>query len=1059
MPVGFDWEFEEEPDSSRESDRARGLRAKLRRWLPGGLALVLLLVVTGFAVGAWVKGRLDAVKKVEAELQGVVALELKTISEGDVELFRGLQDSNDPRWEAQQIARYFGTSRDFVPAPGLATADRHPEISNVDVLGRDGRAELTFWLNSSTSNRVDPLSFRVTWFYRQDDDGVWHHVSPSQDYRGLTHSWHGTRLVIRATEAEEELLDAVARDLAGVVLESCWYLDCPENVVYTLSFDRELAPLVREDEWLLPALYLTGVPEGDEALAMWLHALKSWVIEALVRSRVGGRDLTDRVVYHQLLNRLRERIGLAVGLDSVSPSPDVGLLADALREGRHNPLQSLWQARYRPESPEETRLLEHQVALLIEWVETKVGDDGVLNMLSRLDSARFEAAVFEMSSRTPTIDLEAEWFSYLFERTAITEVPLLTPLRAVPRIEPPVTLPSPVEAPGDQIAFICGGRIWAGNADGSRILPLTSTGDRFRNLLWSPDGRWLLTTWLPTPHGRGTESGAQYLLAIDRRGGQLLSGDSGSATSSIGWSPDGRDVIYNVWQGREGGGPGVRATNIETGRTRSLPGRPLWSPDGTHAVFVTSAENEPMGTVWLADADWQSVRQIISQAWIGSGAVWAPDSSQLALSVNRFDADTAAIVIYDLETNGLALLVTADALTEAFWDATDDLVTDGTEPVILPDRPLRDLWSAGWSADGSQLYVTAQATTGVLGNADATVLAAVSLDGSQLRVLARGSGAPMTGATSSPANPDQMLFVWPAHVRQVGSPSTYLFDLTAGPVYTNTQSWEGKWSPDGAWAAFAGENAVTVVDDQGRVRATLGDGTSCTEVAWNPKADLSALSGYITITLVSAMEGWQFDNVRVDHDPFSRTVQVWGEVANATGDDQRIAAFVPVLRDRNHNVVNAEHWDFFQGRRELVSAVDLADGSSLPFGLAFRLPTNVHLAGDAEVVIFVAADPGQPTRDDLDIPFNDYDMSMLPGGFRVTGTFENLGPDLSEYVTVVVTVFGLDGQLMGWGWRREIDPAYLTIGTHAFDIPVTFAQAIIDRDLEVGYYKIQVFGR
>jgi hypothetical protein len=188
-------------------------------------------------------------------------------------------------------------------------------------------------------------------------------------------------------------------------------------------------------------------------------------------------------------------------------------------------------------------------------------------------------------------------------------------------------------------------------------------------------------------------------------------------------------------------------------------------------------------------------------------------------------------------------------------------------------------------------------------------------------------------------------------------------------------------------------------------------------------------------------------------------VQVWGEVANATGDDQRIAAFVPVLRDRNHNVVNAEHWDFFQGRRELVSAVDLADGSSLPFGLAFRLPANVHLAGDAEVVIFVAADPGQPTRDDLDIPFNDYDMSMLPGGFRVTGTFENLGPDLSEYVTVVVTVFGLDGQLMGWGWRREIDPAYLTIGTHAFDIPVTFAQAIIDRDLEVGYYKIQVFGR
>jgi hypothetical protein len=328
-----------------------------------------------------------------------------------------------------------------------------------------------------------------------------------------------------------------------------------------------------------------------------------------------------------------------------------------------------------------------------------------------------------------------------------------------------------------------------------------------------------------------------------------------------------------------------------------------------------------------------------------------------------------------------------------------------------------------------------------------------------LRVLARASGAPVTGAASSPANPDQMLFVWPAHVRQVGSPSTYLFDLTAGPVYTSTQSWEAKWSPDGAWAAFAGENAVTVVDDKGRVRSTLGDGMSCTEVAWNPKADLGALSGHIDIRLVSAMDGWQFDNIRVDHDPFSRTVQVWGEVVNTTGDDQRVVAFVPVLRDRNHNVVNAEQWDFFEGRRALVSAADLADGSSLPFGLAFRLQRDVRLAEDAEVVIFVTAEPGQPTRDDLDIPFNDYDMSMLPGGFRVTGTFDNPGPELREYVAVVVTVFGLDGKLMGWGWRRETDPAYLSVDTHTFDIPVTFAQAIIDRDLEVGYYKIQVFGR
>lgn len=148
-----------------------------------------------------------------------------------------------------------------------------------------------------------------------------------------------------------------------------------------------------------------------------------------------------------------------------------------------------------------------------------------------------------------------------------------------------------------------------------------------------------------------------------------------------------------------------------------------------------------------------------------------------------------------------------------------------------------------------------------------------------------------------------------------------------------------------------------------------------------------------------------------------------------------------------------------QGRRELVSAVDLADGSSLPFDFTVRMPPSVQLWDEAEIVIFVAAEPGEPTRDDLDIPFNDYHLSPQPGASRVTGTFENTGPDLNEYVTVVVTVFGVDGQLMGWGWRHGTDAAYLSGGAHPFDILVTFAQAVTELDLEIGVYKIQVFGR
>lgn len=1058
MPVSFDWEFEEETGSSRKPGRGIGLSNGRRHWLLRGAILLGLLVLMGMALGMWVRARLDAVKKAEAELRSVVELELKSIADGDAEIFRGLQDPEDLLWETGQIARYISKVSSFAPAPGLESSGQAPEVDQVYVMGRLGRAELTFWFDAPTVDPSSSFPFQTAWFYRQDDDGAWYHVAPPDRYPGVPHSWHSAHLVVRATEVEAEFIDPIARDLAILVLEGCERLGCSGRARYTLSFDGELAAHVQEDRWTLPALYLTGMPEDEEAHAAWQRAIKPWVVEAFVRSQVRDRDLSNRVIYRQLVTRLQDALGLSADSDIVPLSPDLEWLAEVLREGELHTFQSLSSARYEPDDPEEMRLLANEVALLLQWIEAKVGSERLFELLPKLgEYVRLDAALLATYSLAP-LDFEAEWFSYLFEQAGITPVPVSSAQRSALALAPLTMLPPPSLPPGDQIAFICDSRIWVGNADGSQMLPLAHRGESFEGLHWSPDGRWLLTTWFPDP---GTGQSALHLLAADRTSGWLLRDDPALDVRPIGWSPDGREIVYHVWPVADssGRGPGAWATGVGTGRTRSLPGRPIWSPDGTHVAFVTNTTDGPMGAVWLADSDWQSVRQIVAQAWTGSGDIWAPDSSRLALSVHRFDLDSAAIVIYDIETKSLTQLITADELAAAVSSLTPDLLTDVADPVIWPDRPLRDLWSVGWSADGRHLRVWAQATTDGSGIADATVLAVVPLDGSPPRVLARGSGAFIADTPWSPTDPNQMTFVWPTDGRQDGSASTYLFDLDVGPVYTATQIWDTAWSRDGAWVAFAGEDGVTIVDQRGRVRSTLADGSFCPEVAWNPSADLSALSRPVTITLVSAMDEWEFHNVRVYHDPFARTAHVWGEVVNKTGDDQRIVAFVPVLRDRNHNVVNAEQWNFMQGRRELVSVVDLADDGSLPFGLTVQLPHRTQLREDAEIVIFVAAESGEPTRDDMDIPFNDYDLSLRPEAFRVTGTFENPGPDLNEYVTVVVTVFGVDGQLMGWGWRHDTDPAYLARGTHPFDIRVTFAQTIADMDLEVGYYKIQVFGQ
>jgi WD40 repeat protein len=1056
MPVDFDWEFEEDADSKRGPTGGTRLPVKVRRWLPRGAVVLLLFLAVGLGVRSWVKGRLDAVTEVEMELQGVVELELRTIAERDTEVFRSIQNPDDARWVARQMTRYLDEPDTFAPAPGFTPAGRAPEIEQVSVLGRTGTAELTVWYDSSIEGRGDPLPFEVTWFYRQSDDGVWHHVPPPDDYLGIPHSWHSESLVIRATEAEADLLNVAAHELVDLVIKGCEWLDCPEDAHFTLSFHGELVPLVQDDMWILPALDLAGIPEDDRSQATWQRALKLWVVEALVASQVGGRYLDDRLIYRELMTRFQKELGLLDASSATFPLPDQELLARALRNGDTHPFRRLWEARHDPGDPDGQRLLEAEVALLLQWLEDQMGAEPVIQLLPLLGgfdgTASARLALFGVARR----DVEAEWFSYLFEQAGITPVAASTAREENGALEPPRIARAASVPPGDQIAYICGGQIWAGNADGERTLSLTRRRDEYRDLHWSPDGRWLMTMWVPDRTNRGVEQAAVYLVAADGSSGRLLTDDPTLIAQPIDWSPDGREAIYRVWPTTDGATrrPGVWATNVETWRVRSLPGGPIWSPDGAHVVLFEQASAGTGGAVWLADANWQSIRQIADRAWTGPGEIWSPDSTKFAFAQDSSGADNPAIAIYDMETEALTPLITADELTAIERSLAKGLVASGRDPVIQPDHQIRDLWPAGWSADGSQLRVWAQATARDHDSAGATVLAAVPLDDAPLRVLTRGTEIAGGDVSWSPLDPSRMVSVSSSQKRQVG-----IFDVDLGPVYTATQSWDADWSPDGAWAAFAGEDGVTIVDQQGRTRSKLGGDGACIDVAWNPSADLSALSRQVTINLVSAMDGWRFENVRISHDPLARRVRVWGEVFNETDDDQRIIAFVPIVRDQNGRIVNAEQWHFLQGEAEIVTTLDLAHDASLPFGLSFGLPLDAPVRDDAEIIIFVASGPGEPTRDDLEIPVNEYDVSLLPEAFRVTGTYENPGPDLDAYVTVLVTVFGLDGRLMGWGWQQETDQGYLSIGSHPFDVRVDFAPTIADMALDVGYYKIQVFGR
>jgi hypothetical protein len=843
MPPNFEWEFiEEDSGALRRIDGGKPAPKSWRRWLLCGTVAAVLLLLTGLLVRAWVVGRLKAADRSEAELRAAVELELRTIAESDVELFRARQDPADAEWQRSQVTRYVSPrAAQFAPAPGLAPTNRPAEIQEIRLSGRTGRVKVVRWFEAVPPEAVfgstpstGSLPFHVVWFYRQDDEGIWYHVAPPDDYRGTPHSWHGTWLVIRASRVEAELIDPIAADLAFQVARFCRLLDCPADAGYTLSFEETALPQLRGDHWAVPALYLAGLPEDETARAAWQQAVEAALVELLAQTQVGRQDLVDRVVYRQLVKRLRAELGLGE-----LAAPDVELLTEAVRDRDQHALEELWEATTDAIDPEEVRLIEAEVDALLGFLEERVGARRLFQLLPALgDYPRLGnalAALYRIDSRY----FETNWSVYLSGLAGVpaggarstagggslSDQPMPAPAAPVP----------PSVPPGDDIALVCDGRIWVGNGDGSQMVPLTSSGERFNYLHWSPDGRWLLTTWQPNVTG---VPGVLYVLAVDGSGGRILPDPPAASVLPLGWSPDGQDAVYAVWRNVATFPLEIRAVDVETGEVQGLPGVPDWSPDGEHLTYVP----ESFGRAWLAGGDWEDARPIADRAWAAwQGGSWAPDSSKLALQLDEAGRAQRFLAVFDLKTERLTIITTSRDFTEALLSFQGKFITDGADPASLKEEPLRWLWPFGWSADGSRILVWAHRNDRGSATRDLSALAVVPLDGSAPQVLAYISGSFLSKAAWSPTNPERLAFTWLPQADRNQEPTTFLVDLKEGPLYAGTGGRDAVWSPDGTAVALMGQGGVVIIDEEGQERVTLKpEGTDgCSSVAWNPAADLS----------------------------------------------------------------------------------------------------------------------------------------------------------------------------------------------------------------------------
>jgi hypothetical protein len=213
-------------------------------------------------------------------------------------------------------------------------------------------------------------------------------------------------------------------------------------------------------------------------------------------------------------------------------------------------------------------------------------------------------------------------------------------------------------------------------------------------------------------------------------------------------------------------------------------------------------------------------------------------------------------------------------------------------------------------------------------------------------------------------------------------------------------------------------------------------------------------------TLALDTPGWSLANVRINHEPEMSALHVWGELVNYSGGDQRVETLVPTLRDGDYHPLTTEEAVVFPlGLDNMLADVSLADGHSVPFGFELHLPTDVSIENGQQIILSVIHSPAESTRENFDILHHSYDLVAWPERLEVNGVFDNPGPALQEYVTFVITAYDTEGRVAGWGWSQDTAASFLQEGGHHFVIRATGAEIVSKLDLQLGSYKVFLFGR
>ena len=256
--------------------------------------------------------------------------------------------------------------------------------------------------------------------------------------------------------------------------------------------------------------------------------------------------------------------------------------------------------------------------------------------------------------------------------------------------EPGTNIVSHWSPDGDRIAFLSfrdgGRRIFTMDTNGQNVRQITHGQRAFESApAWSPDGKWLA-------FGSGDKRGWGIYL-VDPQGGnetQIFHSNASNLDYSVlgrpAWSPDSQHLVFvapwaEAW--REGyaglvrirvdGGIPTYLKTQELGYWES----PVWSPDGNTLLFSATKQQRPEYEIFFMNLITSESRHFIlpgirelllESNWVFNRLVWAPDGSQLMLSIGpwrRANHEESRLYLIDIANETIRLWM--DDAAEADW--------------------------------------------------------------------------------------------------------------------------------------------------------------------------------------------------------------------------------------------------------------------------------------------------------------------------------------------------------------------------------------------------------